>query len=290
MLNLSIQPQPYNAELITSSLDGVKEARHKSGLGLTLASKLVEFDVDYRLQSIVKVQAAAPESALSQQFRAQLRSQVLNELFGVDAGVRADTISREGGDIYRYQISPSVSRPLSDLAHLSVNYDYILNKPARQQLARERRGYSMVLDGSMQGGRLLWSSSYSNAAVFEDRLVLARATEALALKSRYRIGSSMHVELSSAFRHEKRIAGASEKVSTQRRYGATFAWSPSEQYLLAFKVNTLDEASRDQRDTFGSGTLSWFPRPHLELTFDYGDQVADGASGWMVHTRLDLNG
>ena len=299
-LNLTIVPQLFDSELLSSESDQVTRARLHSGLGLSLDSRLFDFELDYRLQGEVKEGAVKPGYALpqqapavnslSQQFNARLQSTLLNDLFGVDAGVRANTVLLEGGDGYRHKLTPGIARSLSRLARLSVNYDYVLDKPSAQAVEKEGRAYSMVLDGTAQGGRLVWSSSYRNSSEFKDRLVLTRAIEALDLKSRYQLASSMHVELSSALRSETKYAGSTPALLREKRYGAAIAWSPSRQYSLAFKMNTREQEGEARRDTFGSGTVSWTPRPDLQFTLDYGDKTADGAPGWMLHTRFDISG
>lgn len=291
-LNFSVKPQLFDSEFVTSDEDesDVSEARLKSGLGLTLASDVLALDVDYEMQSVLKHSAAAPANHFSQQLKAALKSSALNDWFGLDAGLRAATLRRDGGDIYRYKVTPGVSRSLSGLARLSVNYDYMLDKAAAKKAPLEKRGYSMLLDGSLQGGRLSWSGRYRTSSIFKDRLVLTQAIEALDLKSRYLLRPAMHLELSSAIKHETRFRGAAQDLLIQKRYGAAIAWSPSQSYSLAFKIDSLQKGQRNRRDTFGSGTFTWTPRPALELTLDYGQQLVDGSAGVILHTRFDISG
>jgi len=56
------------------------KSRLGSGLELNLASRLLEFDVHYKLQSVLKETAAVADSALSQLFTARLQSALLNEV------------------------------------------------------------------------------------------------------------------------------------------------------------------------------------------------------------------
>lgn len=289
-LNLSVEPQFLQFSKVG---DRAAQAQLDPGLGLSLDSHLLAFDVDYTLRGVVREPihsdfAPAPAAnSLSQKFNALLHSDLLNELLGADAGLRADTLLLAGGDSYRYRISPGISRSLSSLAKLSLKYDYVLDKSSQQSLAKEKRGYSMALDGSLQGGRLLWSSRYRSTSEFEDRLVLTRAVEALDLKSRYHLGNWMQVEVSSAFKHERKFSGATEKTARENRYGAALAW---DRYSLGFKLNTRERDGLDRRETFGTGTISWFPRHDLEFTLDYGDRIAGDAPGWLLHTRLDISG
>lgn len=292
-LNLSITPKLFDSEFVTSASEEIDEARLHSGLGLKLVSELLAVDVDYKLQSVLKETTTAnalTPNALNQQFNAVLKSTALNELFGFDAGIRADTVFRDGRNRYRTKVTPGISRSISDLARFSVNYDYELDKPASKRQPSEKRGYSMLLDGTARGGRLTWSGAYRNASIFEEKLVLTKAVEALDLKSRYLFGPALHVELSSAFRQETLFSGTGQSLLTRQRYGAAFAWSPSEAYSLALKVNSRNDSQSDRRDTYGSGSISWSPRPDLELILDYGDQVAEDDRGWVLHTRFDING
>lgn len=291
-LDFSVKPQLFDSEFVTSEEHDseVSEARLKSGLGLTLASEVLALDVDYEMQSVLKHSAATPANHFSQHIKAVLKSSALNEWFSLDAGLRAATLRRAGGDIYRYKLTPGVSRSLRGLARLSVNYDYLLDKAAAEKAPLENRGYSMLLDGSLQGGRLSWSGRYKTSSTFEDRLVLTKAIEALELKSRYLLRPAMRLELSSAIKHETRYRAAGQDLQTHKRYGAAIAWSPSQRYSLALKVNSLQNSQSDRRDTYGSGTFTWTPRPALELTLDYGHQLVDGSAGLILHTRFDING
>ena len=108
-------------------------------------------------------------------------------------------------------------------------------------LEQERRGYAMMLDGTLHDGRLTWRGSY-------------------------------------------------RRGDSATRYGAALGWSPSARYILALKVDSLQQLQEQRQEILGSGSISWFPRPDLELKLDYGDQLLQGASGWMLHTRFDLNG
>ena len=288
VVDLSVKPRLFKSEFVTTDTRQLDEARLDSGLGLSLANPLLAVDVDYSLRSVLREELEAASDGLSQQLNARLSSAVFNDLLGVEAGVRADSVLR--GEGYRYKVSPAVSRSLSSLARLSVSYDFVLDRPTPQKAAKEEKAYSMMLDGALGGGRLTWSGRYRSASQFEERVDFIRAVESVDLKSRYLINSSMHLELSSVLRQETRPIGTGEEVFMLRRYGAAFAWAPSREYALGFKLSSLEDELARRNDTVGSGSVSWFPRPDLELTFDYGDQVASGDAGWMLHTRFDIEG
>lgn len=289
-LNLTIEPQLFHSEFVTSKFEQVKEARFRSGLGVSLSSPLFQLDLGYKLQSRLKAETARPGGGLSQGFEAGLSNSRLNQLLGIQAGVRTDTLLREGGDAYRYRVTPGISKSLSKLARLSLDYEYVVDKPARQKLKKQTRSYAVVLDGSLQGGRLTWRGSYRNADERQDRLILTRSTDVLDLKSSYRMAPTLQLELSGAFQQQTRFKALAETEFIEQRYGAAVAWSPSRQYGLALKVNTLHDERVNRRDTFGSGSISWVPRRNLQLTLGYGDKLIRGAPGWMLETRFDLEG
>lgn len=289
-LEVSIEPRLLTPHLVAAA-DKPGRARLESGLDLSLDNPLLALDMDYSMQSLLRdaqARDAATTDGLSQQLKARLHSSAINRFLGVDAGITADSLVRDSGDIYRHRVSPGLTRSIAELARLRLNFDYQLDKPAPQKLEKQKRGYSMALDGSLGGGRLLWSGSYSSASTFEDSAVPERAVEALNLKSRYLVNPSLQVELSSAIKHETR--GGATEVSTLRRYGAAFDWKPTREYSLGFRLNSLENGEGSRRETTGSGRVSWLPRPDLQFTLDYGDQVVSGDAGWMLHTRFDLNG
>jgi len=288
-LDLAIQSELFSTEFVADGPGQLREAQLKSGLDLSLGEDLLALEVDYKFQG--KADQAQPAALVSQQIAASLDSGALDKLLDIDLGLEALVRVREGGDSYQYQLTPGVTRAFSDLARLHLNYEYVLDKAAPLAPEQERRGYAMLLDGSARGGRLTWSGSYRNSSVFQERLLLTGSTQALKLKSRYQLADTFHLELSSALRHETHYGEVDPQLSSVKRYAAGFGWSPSARYALAFRLNTLDEEREQQRqEAFGSGSLSWFPRPDLEFTLDYGEQLVEGSAGWMVHTRFDLNG
>jgi hypothetical protein len=288
-LDFATPAQLFSTEFLADGPGQLREARLKSELDLSLGEDLLALEVDYKLQG--KADQAQPAALVSQQIVASLDSGALEKLLDVDLGLEAQASFRESVDSYHYQLTPSVTRAFSDLARLQLNYQYVLDKAAPLAREQERRGYAMLLDGSARDGRLTWSGSYRNTSVFQERLLLTGSTQALELKSRYQLADTFHLELSSALRHQAHFGEVDPQLSSVKRYTAGFGWSPSARYALAFRLNNLDEQREQQRqEAFGSGSLSWFPRPDLEFTLDYGEQLVEGSAGWMVHTRFDLNG
>jgi len=254
-LKLSIEPRLFRSELVTSESQELKAAQLGSGLGLALDSELFEVDLDYQLQSQLTADSDLAGTGLSQTFDARLKSDIFNQL-----------------------------------ANFSMNYAYAMDQPFTVRQLNESSTYGLMLDGSLGGGRLSWSSSYRNASIFKDYATVTEDREVLDLKSRYQLAPSLQLELASAFRQQTRFDGSQENELSEMRYDAGVSWSPTEKYSFAVKVSTLNEEHSRTRETFGSGSISWLPRRDLQLTLDYGDQLVDGSQGWMLHTRFNIEG
>ena len=231
---VEISPELFATEFVAAGPEqGLKEARLKSALGLTLGERLLEVSLDYQLSG-----AAVQDhdtGVLSQQVKTRLNSELLDSVLGIDLDLDTHSSFREGGAVYQHRVRPGLSRSFSDLAILSVNYEYELARASPLSLEQERRGYAMMLDGALHDGRLTWRGSY-------------------------------------------------RRGDSATRYGAALGWSPSARYILALKVDSLQQLQEQRQEILGSGSISWFPRPDLELKLDYGDQLLQGASGWMLHT------
>ena len=72
--------------------------------------------------------------------------------------------------------------------------------------------------------------------------------------------------------------------------GAGLAWSPSQYYSLAVKLNRRSESRDDDEYIFGSGVFSWYPNQDMEFTLSYGDRLVEGSPALMLGTRIDLDG
>ena len=191
---------------------------------------------------------------------------------------------------YRYRVVPGFSKSIDDLADLSVRYEYELNQPFDQALAKEKMGYSMGLKGSLQEGRLTWKSRFRSTSIYEQGLAHTQDIELLEFESRYQLVSALHLELSSAVRDETSFSGGLiDDIYSERRYGAGISWAPSRYYSLAFKLNRLDESRYDSEQLTGSGKVSWFPQRNLEFSLSYGDQLVEGARGVLFSTRINLD-
>jgi uncharacterized protein (PEP-CTERM system associated) len=227
---------------------------------------------------------------LSQRLQTRVRSQLLDSLLGMNLGLDTDSVFREGGDAYLHVVRPGLSGRIQELAQLKLQYEYALDKPSPLAPEHARNGYQLSVDGALQDGALTWGGRFSSRERFDHNAVRTRATDTLDLKSRFQLARSLHVELTGALRNETRFSRAGQQAITETRYGAALGWSPSERYALGLKVDALDREAEPESAVLGSGSISWFPRPDLELKLDYGDRLVDGEPGWVLHTRFDLSG
>ena len=211
-------------------------------------------------------------------------------MLGLDADISAGSTIRGGGDGYQYKLVPGFSKSITDLARLSVHYEYGLDKDSADAAEKERMGYSMALGGSAKGGRLTWEGNYRSTEVFGNGADQLQSTELLRFESRYQLAPELSLEVSGTNKDETLYnSGLVDDFYTETRYGAGVAWSPSKHYSVAFKVNKLDETRTDHDQVFGSGTVSWFPQRNLVFKLSYGDQLVEGERGLMFSTRINLN-
>jgi hypothetical protein len=284
--SLNLTPDFLSVEMLPAEDEGLQEARFGSGMGLQLSTAVLQLSVDYRFES--EFVEAAREADVSQRVGAVLQSDLLNNLLGLDADIRAGSTVRAGGDAYQYSVKPGFSKPLADLGKLDVHYEYRLDKPAADAAEQEKLGYSMGLEGG--SGVLSWKGKYRSTDVFGGVEQL-QSTELLEFESGLQVAPELRLEVSGKSTDEVFFdGGQAADYFTETRYGAGVAWSPSPEYSLAFTVNKLQEAREDQDQVFGSGTVSWFPSRDMEFTLSYGDQLVEGARGVMFSTRIDLNG
>ena len=284
--SLNLTPDFLSVEMKPAEGEGLQEARFGSGMGLQLSSGILQFSVDYRFES--EFAEEADEADVSQKVGAVLQSNLLNNLLGLDADIRAGSTLRAGGDAYQYSVKPGFSKPLAELGKLDVHYEYLLDKPSADAAEQEKLGYSMGLEGGTS--LLSWKGKYRSTDVFGGVEQL-QSTELLEFESGLQLAPDLRLEVSGKSTDEVLFdGGQAADFYTETRYGAGLAWSPSRQYSLAFKVNKLQETREDEEEVFGSGTVSWFPRRDMEFTLSYGDHLVEGARGVMLSTKIDLNG
>jgi len=285
---LDLTPNFLTVDLKKNEQNALQEARFNSGLGLKLRGDSLQFDVDYKVQ--LQLKDKTNDAAVLQKVGASIYSNSLNRLLGLNADIRAGGTIKQGGDTYVYSIAPGFSKSFSDLATVSVQYKYLLDQANAKALEKEKTGFRMGLSGEAQGGRLTWKSLYGSTDVSGGAWQL-QSTELLEFESRYQLAPELRLEFSGRSKDETVFdRGVAQDIFSETRYGAGLAWSPSQYYSVAFKVNKRSESRENDEDVFGSGILSWFPNSDLEFTISYGDRLIDGARALMLGTKIDLSG
>ena len=286
--SLNLTPDLFDVQMkpAEGETEGLKEASFGSGLGFALSNSVLQFDMDYRVQS--KLRDSSSEADVSQRVGASLQSKLLNEILGLNADIRAGSTLRDGG--YVYSLAPGFSKSLADLGRLNVRYEYKLDKPGADSEEKEKTAYSMGLKGATDNGRLDWSGSYRSTDVFGGVEQL-QSTERMAFTSGLQVAPELRLEVSGHSLDETRFEGGLvDELYTETLLGAGLSWSPSSQYSVAFKVNSLDESRNRTQEVYGSGTVSWFPQRNMAFTLSYGDHLLEGARGVMLETKIDLGG
>ncbi|TGD74851.1 hypothetical protein E4634_06565 [Mangrovimicrobium sediminis] len=269
----------------------IREARVASALNLALDSGLFQLDTAYTLQSRVDRNMVEARNGVSEQLRARLHSQALDQMLGVQLGVNADGLRVAGGDSYRSRLAPVLSASIDGLARIDLGYEYRLEKPAENAVESTYSGYSVQLEGSLPWARdLSWSGRYSNADIFDDGSAFTRNVESYTLVSTYRFSESLELQLSAAVQENQKVLEAVTESSQQERYGTSLAWSPSPLLSLGLRLNALEQSLDDSRELFGGGELTFSPQPSWELSFSYGLQPAQEEAAWMLRTRYDFGG
>jgi hypothetical protein len=289
LINYDLKPRFLESAFSPSETNQLDKAEFNTGLGLALGNRLLDFSADYSFQGSLKRDGETDQGQLSQSLKASIRSIVLNDWLAVDAVVDADTAFMDGGDVYHYKITPSFSRPIYDLADLSVQYNYLLAKPSSAGLVKETKGYALDLNGAMANGRLIWQGTYSDSSVFKGEAVLAESTEKIDFSSSYRLIKDLYLDISSTIKNRMMPGRAEDSSFSEKHYGAGISWSLLDKYSFALNVNKTDK-SRPGRDQYYGGAVTWTPKKDFELSLDYGNQLEDGTRGLVFSTKVDLEG
>jgi hypothetical protein len=285
---LNFTPNFLSVEARKNEQNALHEARINSGLDLKFRNELLQLAVDYNVQ--LQLKEAADDATISQKLGASIHSSALNRLLGLNADIRAGGTIKHGGDAYVYSITPGFSKSFSDLATLSVQYNYLLDQANAKAMEKEKIGYRMGLSGKAREGRLTWKGNFGSIDSFGGAWQM-QSTELLEFESRYQLGPALRLEFSGHSKDETVLdLELKRSFVNETRYGAGLAWSPSQYYSLAFKVNKSSLSREDHEHVFGSGILSWFPNRKMELTVSYGDRLIDGARALMLGTKIDLSG
>jgi len=285
---LRLPPELLHVEVKKDGQDELQEARLKSDLGFQFNNELFQFAIDYKAQ--IQLKDEVSEADFSQHVNTSVYSSALNRILGFNADLRTESAIRHGSDAYRYSVTPGFSRSFSDLATLSLQYQYLADKAHAKALRKEKTGYLMELSGKAHEGRLTWRGNYRSSEESDGAWQL-QSMEILEFESRIHLVPDLRLVLSGRSKDEVIFdAGLKQNILKETRYGVGLAWSPSQHYSMAFKLNKRNESQLGQGEVFGSGTMSWFPRNDTEFTLSYGDHLVEGARALMLQTRIDLNG
>lgn len=292
-LNYVFQSKLFDTQYTSTEQDQFSEAQFSSGLDLLLSNRLLNATIDYTLLGHIQDYRESVKSSFSQMLKTSLHSIALNNLLGVDANLKADTLTQENGNSFQYNVTPGFSKSLYNQDNinvgLDVKYNYTLHKPTVTDLEGENKGYSLGLNGHIDNGRFSWETVYSDSALSRGKNVPSENTKRLDFNSRYKLVTDMHLEFSGALKNQRSVEDTISHELNQTAYGAGIAWSPSSEYSLAFKINKIDnQILPEQQRLFGSGSIIWTPRKNLKFSVDYGDQIVEGNRGLLFSTKLDL--
>lgn len=285
---LSFTPDYLDLDFKTDENNRIREARFNSGLGLDFNSDLLRFALDYKVQAQGKEKSS--RAALSQKVGASFYSDTLNRLLKLKADVKADGTVKQDSGGYSYSIASGLSKSFSGLAKLHVQYKYLLDQANAKAAEKAKTSYRMGLSGKARDGRLTWKGNYGTTDVFGGALQL-QSSELLEFESRYQLNPELRFELSGREKNEVLYKGGLEQgLFNETRIGAGLAWSPSQYYSVAVKLNRRSESRDDDEYVFGSGVFSWYPNRDMEFTLSYGDRLIEGSPALMLGTRIDLDG
>jgi hypothetical protein len=287
-VSLDVDSRPLAMEFLPESRDALREARVRTGLDLSVGRRLLQLDVDYGLRG--KVVDEYRNGELTQRFRTRMTSHWLDSALGMDADLDTELVIREDAEAYRYRLRPVLAGRLPEFAGVRLQYEYLLDKPSRSATERAVRTYSVEMDCGFQEGSLTWKGRLISRAQFDHLSARTLDAEAVELTSSYQLARTLRVELGGALRNETDFSSDNPQTATEKRYGAILAWSPSSSHAFECRVDKLEDSMQPGTSVLRSGSISWFPRPDLELKLDYGDTLMDGATGWMLHTKFDLSG
>ncbi|GAB5450392.1 MAG: hypothetical protein Hals2KO_07200 [Halioglobus sp.] len=300
LFTASTSAASFDLSVDRSLLERAADPEHSgpasSGLDLSLQNELFNVAVDYDFQ--VNLSAAANAAAdqtratqddTAQRVAASLNSRALNKLLRGSAKVNADSIVHSTTGAYNYRVRPAYSRKLAKLATLDMNYQYLLVRPSSEAVPQAQHSYSLGLKGSLGGGRLRWSGTYSSAEVYLDRVAHIQSSETFRFRSDYKLLPDMRLQLNSAITERTTFGKNSDTQFLQTEYGAGLQWRPSAQYAVDLAVSQTGLSHTGEDTLLRRGTLSWFPRHDMKLSLNYGDTLVEGAPGLVFNTRLELD-
>lgn len=285
----TLQAKSLNTEVVATEQDELAKARFNSGLGLAMSNPLFDINMDYLFKGQVEDAGASDVGDLSQALSASMRSGLLNELLAVDAKIQADSLMDVAGGAYHYTITPAFSRSVYKLFEMDMAYSYRLVKLSDVNLLEETKGYSIGLNGSMGQGRWLWQGKYSDSAMLRDQALDVETTRLFDFTFSYRLIEDLSLELKGLIKNLTQFENGSNQTEDEKHLGAGFLWAPSEKYSFSLNVNQVNKSADGNQDIFGGGKFTWSPKPDLDLSLGYGDDLQDGTRGVMFSTKLDLD-
>ncbi|ARN72683.1 hypothetical protein BST96_00275 [Oceanicoccus sagamiensis] len=285
----ALQAKSLDTEVVGTEKDELAKAQFNSGLGLAMSNSLFDINVDYLFKGHVEDAGDNDKGDLSQALSASMRSALLNDLLAVDANIQADSLIDVAGNAYHYAVTPGFSRSFYNLFDMDMAYNYRLVKPSDIHLLEETKGYSVGLNGSMDQGRLVWQGKYSDSDMFRDQALDVETTRLFDFTSSYRLIEDLSLELKGLIKNLTQFDNGSNQTENEKHFGAGFLWSPSEKYSFSLNLNQVNKSTDGNQDIFGGGKITWSPKPDLDLSLGYGDDLQDGSRGLMFSTKLDLD-
>jgi hypothetical protein len=149
---VQLKPDLFSANVIPTAENELKEVHMQSGLGFAMHNPILNLSLDYKLKGSMRNEPDQNRNSdFSQVLATTLQSSFLNRLLDINASIKADQVIRDGGDIYKIQLAPSIRKKLTDQASLDVKYSYVLDKPSATAHARETRNYLLGVKGKLTG-------------------------------------------------------------------------------------------------------------------------------------------
>lgn len=251
-INYSLRPEFFEVNVKNQD-----ELKLQGSMALRLDNPLINVSVDYKLVGSLKNKKSAGD--LSQVVATSMNSGLVNRLFELDARINTNSIIKENGDGYRYRITPSLTKSISNLARLQLKYDYVYDS----NNARKSTGYSLDLNGRMISERVSWKSAYRDTDIFGKTSSPTGSKTSINFETRYEVNGDLQLNLATAIDHNSPFAA---KEHRKKLYKAGIEWSPLPNYSMVFHVNKLQKPFAHDYDMFGGGAVTWTPERHLKFS------------------------
>lgn len=194
-INYSLRP-----EFLEVDVKNQDELKLQGSMALRLDNPLINVSVDYKLVGSLNNKKSAGD--LSQVVATSMNSGLVNRLFELDARININNIIKENGDGYRYRITPSLTKSISNLARLQLKYDYVYDS----NNARKSIGYSLDLNGRMISERVSWKSDYRDTNIFGKTSLPTGSKTSINFETRYEVNGDLQLNLATAIDHNSPFA------------------------------------------------------------------------------------